>query len=559
MPVGLGRYPQNLRFMAATASLVLLCGCGNDADWFAPNAKANSHATAGEPLVNNPLNQVGVPRAAPEKQVVDRQWSRIPVPPKDGPLLAPIAMRVKVLSRPEPSAPVIGTIRVGARIPRSPAPVGKNGCVGGWYAVRPLGFVCAGDEATTNLEHPLARAIQVEPNLNWPMPYRYGFIRSIAPNYLKLPSKSEQYQYEMRLERHLRNWKKLGAAWDELDVGANDVPLDNLGLAIGKIPDHASPLGLSERFGGNGNDAVPWWLAGGRKVPNISAFRAPGYAVIANRIKRHAGVAMIGSFTAPDDALGRRFAITTDARLIPADKIKANSGSPFHGLPIKEVGLPVAFAFATGAASYEWADNQYKRVDALPPREFLPLNGTVRNFGRTRWVQTRSGTWVKSEELRTVAKPSTLPNFAKGQTRWIDISLLQQTLVLYEGETPVYVTLVSTGKDGLGEPGETLSTPQGLFRVYQKHVTTTMDSDVADSEFELRDVPWVMYFKAGYALHGAYWHDDFGRARSHGCVNLAPIDARYVFRWASPEVPEHWHSVSESDAFEQGTLINIHP
>jgi lipoprotein-anchoring transpeptidase ErfK/SrfK len=174
-------------------------------------------------------------------------------------------------------------------------------------------------------------------------------------------------------------------------------------------------------------------------------------------------------------------------------------------------------------------------------------------------VQTRSGNWVKSEELRTVAKPSTLPNFAKGQTRWIDISLLQQTLVLYEGETPVYVTLVSTGKDGLGEPGETLSTPQGLFRVYQKHVTTTMDSDVADSEFELRDVPWVMYFKAGYALHGAYWHDDFGRARSHGCVNLAPIDARYVFRWASPEVPEHWHSVSESDAFEQGTLINIHP
>ena len=49
------------------------------------------------------------------------------------------------------------------------------------------------------------------------------------------------------------------------------------------------------------------------------------------------------------------------------------------------------------------------------------------------------------------------------------------------------------------------------------------------SDFELRDVPWIQYFASGYALHGAYWHDVFGIARSHGCINLAPIDARYVF------------------------------
>ncbi len=75
-----------------------------------------------------------------------------------------------------------------------------------------------------------------------------------------------------------------------------------------------------------------------------------------------------------------------------------------------------------------------------------------------------------------------------------------------------------------------MSTPQGTFRIVQKHITTTMDSAVADHEFELRDVPWVMYFKGGYALHAAYWHDDFGRARSHGCVNVSPIDARYLVR-----------------------------
>jgi hypothetical protein len=60
-------------------------------------------------------------------------------------------------------------------------------------------------------------------------------------------------------------------------------------------------------------------------------------------------------------------------------------------------------------------------------------------------------------------------------------------------------------------------------------------------------------------LHGAYWHDEFGRARSHGCVNLSPIDARFAFQWSSPQVPEHWHSVTTSSEFEEGTLVNIHP
>jgi lipoprotein-anchoring transpeptidase ErfK/SrfK len=488
------------------------------------------------------------------------QLGRLPVPAADGPKLAPIAMRVPIRSAPEAGAEVIGSLRLGARVSRSVDPVSKSGCDGGWYAVRPLGFVCAGDDATTNLEHPIARAINVEPTLSWPMPYRYGFIRSIAPNYLRVPTKDEQFQYEMRLERHLRNWKRFGAAWDELDVGANDIPIDARGIAVGKLPEHARPLGPSERFGGNGTDAIPWWLAGGRRIPNLASFRAPPQAVIANRIKRHAGIAMIGTFVADEQAQQRRFAITTDARLIPADKIKAHSGSPFHGYDIADLGLPVAFAFAERTAVYEQADGGgFAERGSIERRSIVPLNGMVREWAKERWVQTRDQKWLKSADLRTIAKPSALPSYAAKSTHWIDVSLLQQTLVLYEGTRPVYATLVSTGRDGLGEPGKTLSTPQGTFRVYQKHVTTTMDSDVADSEFELRDVPWVMYFQSGYAIHGAYWHDDFGRARSHGCVNLSPIDARYVFRWSTPEVPEHWHSVNAVKDFEAGTLINIHP
>jgi hypothetical protein len=374
-----------------------------------------------------------------------------------------------------------------------------------------------------------------------------------------VPLKEEQYKYEMRLERHLRSWSKLAKKWDDLDVGANDVPLDAEGLASGDIPEHALPLDVSHRFGGDGNDAVPWWLKGDRRIPNVSSFKAPPYAIIADRIKRHAGVALVGTFVAGSEAQSRRFAITTDARLLPADKLKADSGSPFHGYDIRKIGLPVAFVAKSEAMVFAADGPGLTNADPVPHRTMIPLTGKVRMRGNERLAETKNGQWVRSEDVRTAAKPGELPWFAKDGTKWIDVSILSQTLVLWEGATPVYATLVSTGKDGLGDPKTTHSTLTGVFKIFQKHVTTTMDSDMADHEFELRDVPWVMYFNSGYALHGAYWHDDFGRARSHGCVNLAPIDARHVFFWSSPTVPEHWHAAYAGGSNGSGTLVNIHP
>jgi hypothetical protein len=486
-------------------------------------------------------------------------FSRIPVPPADGPQLAPIAMTVAVMRKPDPKADTLGYLRIGARVARSDKPVANEGCPDGWYAVRPAGFVCAGPNATLKLDHPLARAIQVEPDRTKPMPYKYAFLRSIAPNYMRVPSKAEQFEYEMRLERHLRNWTKLRQRWDALDVGANDVPLDEKsGVALGAIPEQAKPMDENVRFGGNGDDHVPWWLQGERRIPNISSFKAPSFAVIADRLKRHAGVSLIGTFVAGPEAQGRRFAISADARLIPADKLKAESGSPFHGVDIRGVGLPVAFAQKDGANYYDIGSGAPLRGESLAGRELVPLNGNIKELGGERFVQTRSGRWLKSADLRTAAKASRLPAWANRKAKWIEISIVNQTLVLWEGDVPVYATLVSTGRDGMGDPQKTLSTPTGTFRVYQKHITTTMDSSVADHEFELRDVPWVMYFKSGYALHAAYWHDDFGHVRSHGCVNMSPIDARRTFLWSAPEVPEHWHAAYVGDGQEQGTIVYIH-
>jgi lipoprotein-anchoring transpeptidase ErfK/SrfK len=86
-----------------------------------------------------------------------------------------------------------------------------------------------------------------------------------------------------------------------------------------------------------------------------------------------------------------------------------------------------------------------------------------------------------------------------------------------------------------------------------------MDAQEVDNKFELRDVPWVEYFEAGYAIHAAFWHEGYGRPRSHGCVNVSPIDARRVFMWTDPKLPADWHGVYAGDTTGEGTIVNIHP
>jgi hypothetical protein len=85
-----------------------------------------------------------------------------------------------------------------------------------------------------------------------------------------------------------------------------------------------------------------------------------------------------------------------------------------------------------------------------------------------------------------------------------------------------------------------------------------MDGDVAsDGPYSIEDVPWVMYFQGSYALHAAFWHDAFGHMRSHGCVNMAPEDARTLFAWSDPPLPAGWHGVfSRDDA--SGTRVVVH-
>ncbi len=133
----------------------------------------------------------------------------------------------------------------------------------------------------------------------------------------------------------------------------------------------------------------------------------------------------------------------------------------------------------------------------------------------------------------------------------IEVSLEHQTLTAYEYDQPVFTTTVSTGVHSEVEPenGIPTDTPTGAFRINRKMPVRHMGNGdlVSDlAAYELPGVPWCGFFVAtGVAFHGAYWHDNFGRTMSHGCVNMRPGDAKWLFRWTTPEsTANDWYTES---------------
>lgn len=169
---------------------------------------------------------------------------------------------------------------------------------------------------------------------------------------------------------------------------------------------------------------------------------------------------------------------------------------------------------------------------------------------RGEWLGLDDGRWIAR---RDVNRPSEAPppsQVGEGE-RWIDVELRSQTLVAYVGTRPVYATLVSTGRGS--------STRRGVFRVWVKLAESDMDDlereDVSEN-YAIQAVPWVQYFDGSIGLHAAFWHDGFGAPRSHGCVNLAPRDARWVFGFTQPALPPGWDAILPTER-EPGTLVRV--
>jgi hypothetical protein len=190
----------------------------------------------------------------------------------------------------------------------------------------------------------------------------------------------------------------------------------------------------------------------------------------------------------------------------------------------------------------------YKRLAALNVLETVTRQNKL-------WFRVASDQWLAEDQV-TWRRDTTPPTGHRVGERWIDVDLKRQVLTAYAGTEPVFSTVVSTGR---GPDDAENATPKGIFRIWVKLTTSDMDNledENASRYYSMQSVPWVMYFHKGYGLHGAFWHDDFGQVRSHGCVNLAPRDAQSLFEFAGPHLPAGWTAVFPTE-YDLGTLVQV--
>lgn len=140
---------------------------------------------------------------------------------------------------------------------------------------------------------------------------------------------------------------------------------------------------------------------------------------------------------------------------------------------------------------------------------------------------------------------------ASGEEKWIDISLAEQKLRAYEGDRVVMEFPISSGRWA--------PTPTGQFNIWYKVRSQLMSGGSRElgTYYYLPNVPNNMFFYQGYAIHGAYWHNNFGQPMSHGCVNEPLAQAAEIFEWAGPVLPPGTNTLRAS-VDNPGTRVNIH-
>ncbi len=255
---------------------------------------------------------------------------------------------------------------------------------------------------------------------------------------------------------------------------------------------------------------------------------------------------------------GTRYGLSGNELWIPMRDLSPTRPFSFQGAEVpagSETSIPFAWVTVTSARVYggptaaKPTSQSFAQFVKVPAFEEA---GTFQKFTRIGDDQ-----WVMSKDIRrpTVAPPPEEVDVAANE-RWIDVDLASQTLVAYEGKSPVFATLVSTGK---GKQGTSNATPKGTTRIWVKLASSNMDNledENANRFYRMENVPYVQYFAKGVGLHGAFWHRSFGQVRSHGCVNLAPLDAQRLFWFTSPRLPAGWTAVLPS-AREQGSVVRV--
>lgn len=192
-------------------------------------------------------------------------------------------------------------------------------------------------------------------------------------------------------------------------------------------------------------------------------------------------------------------------------------------------------ACSTGNLSGLWTEPQLAYYNGMPVNE-------------TSYLSDSSSNNNQNEAILGVADPN---------DKWIEVDLSEQKIRAWSGSQLYLESLISSGLPGT-------PTPKGEFRIWAKLRYVKMEGGEGRYYYNLPNVPFTMFFESestpkylGYGLHGTYWHSDFGKVHSHGCVNLPTSVAGQIYEWANPVLPQGKKSVFAS-ADNPGTRVVIH-
>lgn len=295
-------------------------------------------------------------------------------------------------------------------------------------------------------------------------------------------------------------------------------------------------------------------LAPGKRLPHAYALvRSDGVPAYGSEDDVRLGVesraltkGMSLVVTGSTEVEGVRYVTTKDGLIVAKSDVGwMGQGSQWQGVRIVNADAPgplLGWVRTKNAKVWDAPGSEHDPVATLEQRQRVPIfeaQGEYRRVGTDQWVLEGD-----LNEVNVVEPPEgVVTDFRRGETgndQWVDVDVGEQVLVTYRGSVPQYATLVSSGR---GSP-----TPLGNYPVWAKVASMDMaNQDYEDNPYLVQGVPWVVLFQGHIALHGAYWHDRFGNRKSHGCVNLAPLDARWVFEWIGPTLPVGWTGLLPDD------------
>ena len=263
----------------------------------------------------------------------------------------------------------------------------------------------------------------------------------------------------------------------------------------------------------------------------------PGFFIAADRTQAHNGESYVH---------------TTRGLWVALRDLTPASPSSFRGVQVSDGKLDFAWVYKDKVTSFVMPGR--KKAASLERLQRLAILER-QTSNRKTILRIDDNVWVNESDVRMPTTSAPPSGVAAGE-RWIDVHLASQTLVAYQGDRPVYATMVSTGR---GRAGSGLETPVGEYKIWVKLLTSNMgnvEQEAGSELYSIEDVPYVQFFHRGVGLHGTLWHDRFGTERSHGCVNLSSADARWLFDFTGPRLPAGWRAVLPSQ-YAAATVVRV--